>query len=347
MNNRTPSSTESLRASAVDATLSSAPSSSPGQVTPYAQPQSPLAPGALDAVLIDAIRAASGPYVAAPWRAPHSAASAAEITRAFAATPSPVVPAVEVSVESTELPWIDAYLDASVETPVQWETDHVDATSNASTDAINDAATTESVLNVSVNASTDASGDRLYQSPRDASHETSHETSLEPQATVSPAIDASSSATTDDAPDAWPLAEAGEAMRELADQLSAHDVPQHDAPVVNADHENSLEPLFAIDAPTPLVKPLPMWSDDDMMDIMPVTHRAPAEEGDTHWAARARREAQRDARASDDIESAARVLEALAKRVRDGDLQINGYSPDMSEAAAVAAALASLLNARQ
>lgn len=326
---RTPSSTDSHHASSGDA-MSPSPSVT-GQVRPYAQPQTTRVPETIDAVLIDAIRAAAGPYVAAPWRAPHSAASAAEIARAFATTPTPSLPRVE-SVDAplsqtAELPWIDAYLDASTEAPV--------ASANDESAAAN---STESVQANLISRDTSHEVEPSFEATVAASHEAAIEaTSHTPAA---PEL-------SDDGADTWPLAEAGDAMRELADQLSSHDVPSHAPPIVNADQENSLEPLFAVDAPAPSVKPLPMWSDDDLMDIMPVTHQAPADAGEQHWAAQARRDAQRDARASDDIESAARVLETLAKRVRDGDLQISGYSPEMSEAAAVAAALASLLNTRQ
>ena len=46
-------------------------------------------------------------------------------------------------------------------------------------------------------------------------------------------------------------------------------------------------------------------------------------------------------------EAAAAALETLARRIRDGELPIPGYAPGMGDAAALAAALASLLGLRR
>jgi hypothetical protein len=86
-----------------------------------------------------------------------------------------------------------------------------------------------------------------------------------------------------------------------------------------------------------------MWGDDDMMDIMPVKSPRQHVDSNEHWAARARRESER----SGTNEAAALALESLARRVRDGEISIPGYTPDMGDAAALAAALAALLSVRR
>jgi hypothetical protein len=73
--------------------------------------------------------------------------------------------------------------------------------------------------------------------------------------------------------------------------------------------------------------PLPAWSDEDFVDIMPApsTSRAPI------------------APAIDLRDEAARTLEAIAGRVRRGDLELPVFVPGMGDAAMLAAALAALL----
>ncbi len=150
--------------------------------------------------------------------------------------------------------------------------------------------------------------------------------------------------------EAWPLEDAGAQMRGLADDLRIRDA-------LGEDPDSS--PLF--DAP-PHVAPLPMWGDDDMLDIMPVnrdTYSASPAPGeavrgrDDAWADRARREqdgadslADRDARENSQ-EAAAKTLEGLARRVREGELLIPGYDARLGDAAALAAALAALLGVRR
>jgi hypothetical protein len=126
----------------------------------------------------------------------------------------------------------------------------------------------------------------------------------------------------------WPLAEAGEAIRAIADDLARHT----DASLDDTEQ-------VASDAPAPS---LHMWSEDDMMDIMPVKASSPDVEAAEQWATRARREAEEGS-----PESAARALEALASRVRSGEIQLPTFSPEMGEAAALAAALAALLTLRR
>lgn len=134
--------------------------------------------------------------------------------------------------------------------------------------------------------------------------------------------------------DDWPFEEAGTATTELSGELSAHESPLS-APVEGA-------------APAPL----PMWSDDDLLDIMPVRPSdSPSTDPSAHWAALARTETPKT---DDDhaipvshTESAARALEMLARRVRGGELPLPGYVPELGDAAALAAALAALLGIRR
>lgn len=153
-----------------------------------------------------------------------------------------------------------------------------------------------------------------------------------PLAEVAPAAPASS--------DAWALDEAAERMRSLADELRQHDGMSSDAS----------GPSRLFDGPVPK-EPLPAWSDDDMIDIMPIRHErtvAPARVPTPRslsaiepWADRARRVGDESA------EAAARALELLARRVREGEISLLGYEPRLGDAAALAAALAALLGVRR
>ncbi len=140
--------------------------------------------------------------------------------------------------------------------------------------------------------------------------------------------------------DAWALDEAAEQMRALADELRDHEGIARDT--------GEAARLFDA-SPTP--EPLPAWSDDDMIDIMPI-QKAHAT-APTHvptpgpssaiepWADRARRAGDESA------EAAAKALEMLARRVRDGEISLAGYEPRLGDAAALAAALAALLGVRR
>jgi hypothetical protein len=133
-------------------------------------------------------------------------------------------------------------------------------------------------------------------------------------------------------PEEWPLADAGEAIRAIASDLSRQ------ADASGSPSRNDAAP-GAPDAAAPALR---MWSEDDMMDIMPVKTPAPEAGGAEPWAARARRESE-----DGSPESAARALEGLASRIRSGEIQLPTFSAEMGEAAALAAALAALLNLRR
>jgi hypothetical protein len=128
------------------------------------------------------------------------------------------------------------------------------------------------------------------------------------------------------AQDDWPFQDAAEQTTELTGELPG------------------------VDATTPGVveravpSSLPMWSDDDMMDIMPspTAHASSSNVGKD-----AGQSAALEGESTPHTESAARTLEMLAQRVRSGDLVLPGYAPELGDAAALAAALAALLGIRR
>ncbi len=140
--------------------------------------------------------------------------------------------------------------------------------------------------------------------------------------------------------DAWALDDAAQQLRSLVDELRDHEGIAEDVG----------ERATLFDEPsTP--GPLPAWTDDDMIDIMPVqiAHSpvstrvpTPGSIGAIEpWAERARRVGD------DNAEAAAKALEMLARRVRAGEISLVGYEPRLGEAATLAAALAALLGVRR
>ncbi len=155
----------------------------------------------------------------------------------------------------------------------------------------------------------------------------------------------------------WPLDEAATEFRTFSAHLGLADQFPAD---------------LAENATPPRPAPLPAWSDDDLMDIMPVRHAEPTlstavtEPTDAeHWSDRAQKAqeeaqviramatAQAAAQAAPPMvspeasaEEAAHALELLAQRVRAGELMLPSYDPRMGEPAALVAALAALLGVR-
>ncbi len=252
-----------------------------------------------------------------------------------------------------ELPWIDAYLSstpavsmATVPTPLanalvseQPAEELVEMSADAAAEFVEVVEASAEVADVEA-----------------AEPETHDDMVLETEEIVSPATDAQVLAASSDA---WPLDDAVAQFRELSAQLDSA-VHSFESP----------EELFA-EASAP--EPLPAWSDDDMMDIMPIRHSgktplstpAVISEGEL-WSERARK-AQEEAQvframASADTvseagdasaplthataEQAAQALEVLAQRVRAGELTLPGYDPHMGESAALVAALAAILGVR-
>lgn len=157
----------------------------------------------------------------------------------------------------------------------------------------------------------------------------------------------------DEAEESWPLDDARAELTSLSQAInqaiggSDADRRSTDAEHVNPNHAEaghddvgaSLD-LGALDAA--LAAPLPMWNDADMMDIMPV--RAPMRDAressdGTLWATHARNEPPIE----DYAESVASLLESIARRVREGQVVVSGFAPEMSDAAGLAVTLASLL----
>ena len=150
---------------------------------------------------------------------------------------------------------------------------------------------------------------------------------------------ASASDETPNRVDDWPFADAGAATAELTAELRAPDSapPATSQSLAAASHS--------------------MWSDDDLLDIMPTPVQlspadatwspgAPAQEAGMHGA-NARREGSGSPPLMEHRESAARALEGLAHRIRSGELVLPGYVPELGDAAALAAALAALLGIRR
>jgi hypothetical protein len=137
----------------------------------------------------------------------------------------------------------------------------------------------------------------------------------------------------------WAIAEATEAVAELADGLAGH--------VSAAETDAVVSEVLPLDA-----TPLEPWSDDERwMDIMPAlqTPGGPDLAGETAWA---RAFAEPPAPMTPptlpagDTDAAAASLEAIARRLRAGDLELPGFRGDRGDAAALAATLAAILGAR-
>jgi hypothetical protein len=264
--------------------------------------------------------------------------------------PAAVTPEA-VLVDDGELPWIDAFLSstpavpmATIPTPLANALVSKPPAEDVVETAASAAAEVAEVVEVEDVVATVAE--------LDADHDVVRQT--EEVASTAADLEADTASS-----DAWPLDDAVAQFRELSAQLDAA-VHSFDSP----------EELFT-EALAP--EPLPAWSDDDLMDIMPIRHSgktplsSPAviSEGEL-WSERARK-AQEEAQVfqamasaepvgelSDSsvplthatAEQAAHALEVLAQRVRAGELTLPGYDPRMGESAALVAALAAILGVR-
>ncbi|GAB1341381.1 hypothetical protein MASR1M101_05080 [Gemmatimonas sp.] len=179
-------------------------------------------------------------------------------------------------------------------------------------------------------------------------------TPIEPLPTVEEFFAADGEAERAASIDEWPLDEAAAEFRALRAS-----VPEPAGESVN--ETGTTEVGEALDA-LPTMAP---WSDDDMMDIMPIRHsgKTPLSNAiilpeSELWAERARKahEAAREEvpevappveqALEATAEEAAHALEVLARRVRAGELTLPSYDPRMGEPAALVAALAALLGVR-
>lgn len=257
---------------------------------PYSEPTGAPAANAVDAALVDAVRAAVGPYVPSEWRS----RAADEAGGARALDPEGAGEA------ATDLPWIEVY-----------QHDATAPSEPVSESAVGDAAPW--TIPEELFALDDPISTRLEE-------------------TVSQNSDESGEQSTESV-DAWPLDETGAAMRDFAED-------------VNLRAPESAPTTAASELPSPpraTTPPLPMWGDDDVMDIMPVQPSSTPGDRGEEWAARARREAE----LTGNTEATALALEALARRVRSGELTMPSFAPDMGDAAALSAALAALLSVRR
>jgi hypothetical protein len=162
---------------------------------------------------------------------------------------------------------------------------------------------------------------------------TEPEGELEAEAIDHHDVSASAGPTTSEGDEPWAIAEASEELAELADGLIGRTSTVETASDAEA---SSMEP----------------WTDDERwMDIMPAlqTPGGPDLAGETAWA-RAFSEPPAPLTPAPlpagDTEAAAASLEAIARRLRAGELDVPGYRGERGDAAALAAALAALLGAR-
>jgi hypothetical protein len=149
-----------------------------------------------------------------------------------------------------------------------------------------------------------------------------------------------------DVEDSWMLGEAGRRLEELTQSLSSLDA-------LRSPDAESADPVAGPEA-------LGAWSDDEWIDIMPAASTASADElRDLELAGRASDadasgvHGRRTADVGGTREAAARALEAVAARVRSGDLSMptlggeQGGAPHPGDAALLAAVLAALLGFRR
>lgn len=270
---------------------------SPTQIGPYAKPTSDAPPlTAIDAVLIDAIRASAGPYVPATLRSRPDSAQAVASPRTLRVPP--VV--IDTPSVSGDLPWIDAFVDDTPSSESPSDSDTI--LSDGDPWPLGDASSTIRSL---VNG----------LGPSEVAR---------PSVVPPTKVPSSESTWESQSPGSASAPETSEAM-----------------PSAPADTVGQNVDLEAIESA--LHAPLPMWRDDDLMDIMPVRQSRDEHAGTEHWAEKARRESTTENHA----EAAATVLEAVASRVRNGSLVVPGFVPSMSDAAAITATLAALLSTHE
>jgi len=170
----------------------------------------------------------------------------------------------------------------------------------------------------------------------------------------------------------WPLDDVGARLRALAFALDEHTSHADSDSRVSPDAGDMAHVAGSDDAATPGTS-LPMWSDDDFLDVMPV-HTATVDamlvESDareTHaaeWGARAidagdvtphsfdvsdselrqRELHEASIRRAAEREAAASALESVAHRVRTGEISLAGFDAALGEAAALATTLAAMLS---
>lgn len=161
-----------------------------------------------------------------------------------------------------------------------------------------------------------------------------------------PWIDAFAADETE-AEETWPMGEAGKRLDELTESLSSLDASRARQERTDAAAE---EGVGSTDAS------LPMWNEDEWIDIMPTAIAASMPINSEIVDAVYDRPADSEAGTNASAESArvpagpeltARALEALAQRIRVGEVQVPEAQPHMAEEALLAGVLASMLGWRQ
>lgn len=261
------------------------------------------------------------------------AVSPVEATPA-SSTPPTVTPAGGVATAEEELPWIEAFLASTPATPLPAVTPDV------AVDAVN--------VDDGVDREITIGRTPMYLTPLATPVVEDRAGGAAGDVVEAPADEGVESAPSDE----WPLEEAATEFRALSLRPEGQEGPW----------KQSYMPA-----------PLPAWSDDDLMDIMPVAHtgKTPLTTAATQpseaqlWSDRAQKaqeeaqviRAMASAQAAVQVasaspapeataEEAAHALELLARRVRAGELTLPSYDPRMGEPAALVAALAALLGVR-
>ena len=258
------------------------------------------------------------------------------------------VPAVR---DEAPLPWIDAFLAATPPLPMA---------------AVEEPAPLEEAWGMESATAEELLADALAVSAADATADYgADEVSIEQVEAAAPdAVQGE---------DRWPLDEAVAEFRSLGARLEPLQPPIVDETDSTAFGDRNVTAGNLDAGASSVSPPMSAWSDDDLLDIMPIRHsgRTPLSsaalpaDGEL-WAERALK-AQEDAISfgaspaaelpgaegeempgaeEATAEQAALALELLAQRVRAGELLLPGYDPRMGEPAALVAALAALLGVR-
>lgn len=214
----------------------------------------------------------------------------------------------------SDLPWIENYLESDEERVCADAQDDVDGAEG------------EASLDVEPEPDIEAGDAVLETRDADASETAAHATKDE--------------VSVDDEAEDWPMTDASADVAALASAL----------PTPTPTPTPSTAPSSTTG---PSAAELDVWQDDEAwMDIMPALPNSGTGDrtGDTSWA-RAFAEAPAPmtppALPLGDVHAAAASLEAIARRLRAGELEVPGYLAEQGDAAALAATLATLLGARR
>lgn len=168
----------------------------------------------------------------------------------------------------------------------------------------------------------------------------------EPQAALDPAVELpwidAFAEDSDPSDETWPMDDAGRRLDELALSLGSLDASR--ARATGDENEQEVDSVAEEEngVGLPPDAPVSMWSEDEWIDIMPLPEAA--ESTRSHAGDLADHSAELT---SARVESAARALEGLAQRVREGGLPVPSFPSDIADEAMLAGLLASMLGWRQ